>query len=474
MTLSNFDWTDKDSLRWFILLPTGHEGPYSLQSLIQLKDQKKIAVDVKVWAEGLPEAVLLKDLLNAPLPATPEVEEVPELPPLPEEDIPPLPVPDLELEERTEIEEDSEEADEVEDEGEEALPGKSWALPMWAFFGLVIGLMILFAFGSLVKNHEKVDLARLPKMSPDLHERILSENPFDGWSKKIFFKEYLPHDHGRIWLVTSGFQKCEVEGSFQSVEGKLLTMSSEKVAFKSKGTLSGHFVEFSSFDFSEGSKIIPGLYEMDVKASKCEWDSFLARVMNFFSAPERNYVGRMKVVLFSKGATEFNNVLDKLIKRKLEMELKAENQKEIFWQDLQQKFETLQAITLQIEQHMLDYLDTDPKEIPKTLNPMVDQYTRKYGSFLTSFVVENENYFKSLPHVQEGDSQKRNYELLVKLTSKKIGFESMKFIEELQGLKKRPKKKDLESFRERVRKVFAGIKQDINEKLTQVNEDRVK
>jgi hypothetical protein len=56
MTLSNFAWTDKTSVKWFIMLPTGHEGPYSLLSLMK----RKMSPEVKVWAEGLPEAILFK------------------------------------------------------------------------------------------------------------------------------------------------------------------------------------------------------------------------------------------------------------------------------------------------------------------------------------------------------------------------------------------------------------------------------
>ncbi len=64
MTLSNFDWTDKDSVKWFILLPTGHEGPYSLKTIVKMRDSKKISGDVKIWAEGLTEAHSLNDALK--------------------------------------------------------------------------------------------------------------------------------------------------------------------------------------------------------------------------------------------------------------------------------------------------------------------------------------------------------------------------------------------------------------------------
>jgi hypothetical protein len=329
-----------------------------------------------------------------------------------------------------------------------------------------------FAFSSVLKNQEVIKIDRLPKMAMETHSRIESENPFTTWDKKIFFKEYLPDDHSAIWLVNSGFQQCDVEASFSSLDGKLLNMGEEKVVFNSRSKLKNHIAEFTTFDFTQGNKIIPGMYELDVKATNCKWSGLIPRIMNQFSGPDKEYVAKTKVVLFSKGAEEFNKVLDNIIKKKMELELREQNQNELFWQDLQQKFETLQAVTLQIEQLILDFLRENPTRFRKDLEKMVTEYTQKYGSFLTSFVVENENYFKSIHPDLKGASEKRNYELLVKLTSTKIGLESMKFIEEFQGMKKNPTSKQLSQIEERVKKTYSSIKREISEKIIQVSEDR--
>ncbi len=463
MTVSNFNWTDKDSVKWFILGPLGHIGPYSLHQLKLMLEGKKVAGEVKIWAEGLAEAVLLKEALHeSERPSLAEVDTPPDLPPIPEEEIPPVPfenessVPETEPPEVVETEKETRK------------------IPAWAFIIFAIFLMGFFAFSTLISRQEKIDIHRMSKMGQKLHKRIITENPFAGWKKKIFFKEYLPQDHSHVWLVTASFHQCDVEANFTSLDGKLLTMEDEKVSFSSKGKLDDHIVEFSSMDFTQGNKIIPGMYEMDVKASHCEWNGFLANVMNRFQGPEKEYLGRTKVVLFSKGAVEFNKILDNLIKKKQAIELRKQNENDLFWQDLQQKLETLQAITLQIEQHFLDFLQSDPRKFRQNVKPMIESYTKKFGSFLTSFVIENENYFKTLTYAGKGASQKKNYELMVRLTSKKIGLESMKFIEEFQAIKKRPGPKALKSIQERVKKVFSGIKQEISQKIIQVSEDRSK
>src|SRR5665647_1619766 len=81
MTLPNFDWTDKKSVRWFIMLPTGHEGPYSLATLEDRCSKKKLALSVSIWSEGLTNPISLQEVLDR--------DSMPPLPPLPNEDLPP-------------------------------------------------------------------------------------------------------------------------------------------------------------------------------------------------------------------------------------------------------------------------------------------------------------------------------------------------------------------------------------------------
>src|SRR5690606_7757173 len=194
--------------------------------------------------------------------------------------------------------------------------------------------------------------------------------------------------------------------------------------------------------------------------------------MNGFSEPDESYKATTKVVLFSKGAREYNTVLEKLLKKKLDKEQKIYNANELFWQDLQQKLETLQAVTLQVEQLLLDLLEKDARKFLKNLPPTVQEYTQKYGAFLTSFVVENEAYFKNLNPDIKGISIKRNYEHMVKQSSTKLGLETMKLIEEFQKMKKNPKRVELNQYKERIKKLYGQIKKEINEKIIQISEDR--
>ena len=440
------------------MLRTGHEGPYSLESIMK----RKVSLDVKVWAEGLSTPLTLKMAIENSqkiLEKPSENDEIPPLPDLPEEEEGIPPIPDL----------SPEISDQVED-----IPVLDPKLKK--YLGLVFGVLFLFIFGlkQWVKNQETFTISRATGMGPELFKQINADFQFERWDKKIFFKEYAPADMSHIWLVTSGFQECQVEASFTSLKGKLLALKDDKISFKSVTKLKGHIAEFSQFDFSSGNKILPGLYEMDLKATGCVWDGLGPRLGNLFKSPEASYVTRMKVVLYHKGNVEFNLILDKLIRKKLALEVKDQNLEELFWQDLQQKLQTLVAITLQIEQLFLELLERPPGDLKKNLKMTVDKYTQKFGSTLTEFVVQNEKYFQELKKSEVSNlSQKRNYEDLVRLTSKNIGLESMKIIEQLQGWKK-PTQNDLSKMEIKVKHQFEALKKGLNQRLIQITEDRTK
>jgi hypothetical protein len=458
MTLSNFDWTDKESVKWFVLLPTGHEGPYSLKAL----QSKKLSRDVQVWAEGLDSPLKLSQAVtNAaekPKRLVEIEDDIPPLPPLPEEtepqdlSTPPIPT----------------------DETPELSPATSPVkrLKIWAGAAAISLGVITLLLTQWVSSQKQIKLTRMSRMSPELHQRISNAVSFEGWDKRIFFKEFVSADLTNIWFVTSGFQRCDVEASFKAIQGKLLTLNEEKIFFKSRSLLKGHVAEFSKFEFMDGNKIIPGLYEAEIRASNCEWDGITPAIGNGFSAPDAEYFSRMKVVLYPAGAVEFNVVLDKLLKKKIDAALKVQSENELFWEDLQLKFQTLHMITLQIEQLFMDLLEKDESGFLKGVKFTVDQYTKNFGHFLTQFVIANDEYFKDLAKSGSRNiAKKQTYEPVVRVTAKQIGLESMKIIEDFQKQKKFSPQ-ELKEKKAEVLKTFEKLKATINNQIIRVTEDR--
>ena len=437
------------------MLPTGHEGPYSLEALEKRLSENKLRSDITVWREGLPVAIPLRDVLNDL--AAPEEEEEEELPP----PLPPLPT------------EESGELPEIPlmDSYEEAVrTGRS--VPVAMIVAGFIVLLVVFGVYQWMKDKEVLEIRRYPKMTLEIHKKIQSDLKFEGFDKKIFFREYASPDLTHIWLVTTGYQRCDVETVFRSVKERLLSMTDEEVEFVSRGKLSRHVTELNVFEFRKGAKIIPGLYEMDVKAIRCEWEGIVPKLRNLFTSPEKEYTATTRVVLYPRGPEDFQQVLSQLMKKKDELKKQTEGQEQLFWEDLQMKFQTLHAISLQIEQHFLDFLDKGNRDFLVRQKDMTNQYTKKFGNALTQFIVANEGYFDGL---RDTDLRpllaKKDYEGLIRTAGKQIGMESMKVIEKLQTMKK-PTPAELKALRAEVLKNFERLKNSLTKQLLDVTKDR--
>jgi hypothetical protein len=442
------NWSDKKTPLWFIMLPTGHEGPYSLETLESRLADNKLREDVQVWREGLPVAISLRDVLSEIEVSSDDLP--PPLPPLPEDDLPEIPFEEEEL---------------------SAVPTPGRSKTPLIVAGL-IAVVLIFGVYQWMSDQEKFEIRRYPKMSLEIHKKIMSEQKFEGFDKKIFFHEYASPDLTHLWLVTTGYQRCDVEATFRSVKDRLLTMDDEEVELITRGKLANHVAEFNVFEFRKGVRIIPGLYEMDVKAQRCEWDGIVPRIRNLFSPPEAQYEATTRVVLYPGGPEEFQKVLSQLMKKKEELRKQNEGQEQLFWEDLQMKFQTLHAMALQIEQHFLDFLDKGDRDFVSRRKIMIAQYTKKYGNALTEFVIANEGYFEGL---RETDLRpllvKKNYEGIVRSASKSVGMESMKVIEKLQKMKK-PSPAEIKALRSQVLKSFEQLKNSLTKLLLEMTADR--
>lgn len=456
--MNDFPWTDKSSNKWFIIYSHGHEGPYSLEYLEQKLKEQAIDIQLKIWCEGLPTEMTLEAVLamatTPPLPISENEDEIPpELPPLP-------------------IEEVSVKKEELLSTKEEITATKTRKFPVVRVLFLLILTLVGGVFHYLQNQKKEITLLRPQGMSLKLADKINNYLEFKSWNEPLFFKEFAADDYKTVWLASSSFHSCEVAAHFKSQKDKLLSLNTDKVEFEVRGKLKNHLVSFEKINFIDGRRIVPGMYDMDIRASHCHWDGLIAKAMNLFKAPEKNYSSRMSVILYINGADEFKELLDKVTRKKLEKTMKEQNQVELFWQGVQEKLQTLLAVTLQVEQLFLDFIKKDSRSFHVNLPLMVNDYTDRFGKFLTNFVVANEESFKefNLSGIK-GVSTRRNYELVISEAARNIGFTSMKLIEDLQKLKN-PRRVHLTEYENRVRKDFNELKTLINQKIIQVSDDR--
>ena len=489
--MSDFLWTDKSSEKWYIIFEQGHEGPYSLQFLEEKLKNQKINSQVKIWAEGLQSEMTLEAVIHLAESEYIVVEDngefPPPLPPLPFEeeidDAPPL----VEVEDRITkfsrpeaVREEIAESDEgeVESEDEDAAEEieevkRGFTLIHKVLAGVASTVIMVGGVLYILQNNKRnMEINRPQGMSLKVSERVENYLQFKSWGEPLFFKEFTSDDLSVIWLASPGFQECEVTAHFKSQKDKLLSMGDEVVEFEGSGELKNHLTELKKFSFLSGKKIIPGMYDMSISASNCRWDGLTSRLMNLGRAPQENYQARMSVILYPKGVEEFRELLDKVIKKKMEKTLYEQNQAEMFWQNVQEKLQTLLAISLQVEQHFLDFLKKNERQYQANLKAAVSEYTKKYGHFLTQFVVSNAQSFKELSQLDvKGISSRKNYELQISSAAKDLGHISMKLIEDLNDFKN-PRRAELNQFENRIKRDFAKFKENLNQKIIQVSDDR--
>lgn len=478
--MSEFLWTDKSSEKWYIIFDQGHEGPYSLQFLEEKLKNQKINSQIKIWAEGLQSEMTLEAVIHLAESEYIVVDDNDEFPP----PLPPLPIeeedritkfsrPDavreeIEESEEGEVESEDEDGPEEVEEIKRGFTLKHKILTSMTGAAILIGGILYF----LQDNKREMEIYRPQGMSLKVYERVENYLQFKSWEEPLFFKEFTSDDLSVIWLASPGFQECEVTAHFKSQKDKLLSMGDEVVEFEGSGELKNHLTELKKFSFLSGKKIIPGMYDMSITARNCRWDGLTSRLMNLGRAPEENYQARMSVILYPKGVEEFREHLDKVTKKKVEKTLYEQNQAEMFWQNVQEKLQTLLAISLQVEQHFLDFLKKNERQYQGNLKAAVAEYTRKYGHFLTQFVVSNAQSFKELSQLDvKGISSRKNYELQISSAAKDLGHISMKLIEDLNDFKN-PRRADLNQFENRVKRDFAKFKENLNQKIIQVSDDR--
>lgn len=475
MTLSNFSRTDKQAQQWFILLPDGHEGPYSIVQLEQkLKDG--LPSFCKVWREGDEESITLKALISslsvahapvAPLPSLAQDDFPPDMP-----DLPPLPFD----EEEQEIFQTAPSFPEIPVEVPVHLETSKTDYKKWivVFIGVSVVLAAFVVFKDIFISPTKVSWTRPQKMSV-ANQRSLNEKlHFDSWDQPLFFYEATAPDYSKIWLVTPQFYACDINAQFTADEASLLSFDVKEVSFQGSGRLLNHVTELNSFQFEKGQKIIPGFYKMILSATRCEWEGWQAKLSNLGqSLPEKIDLS-YRVAIFPQGATSLTEALQQLATEKYQREQRKKLASDHFWQDMQQKYQTLLAISLQVEQFFIDFLDSS-----KNWNPdvklMVDKYTKNYGSLLTNFLVSNEEDFQQLRKEKAKNlSVKTGHENKIRMTAKNMGMHAMTLIEGWQKTKALSTKADRENMKKKVNLTFKNIKTDLNQKIIDITDEQAK
>lgn len=200
-------------------------------------------------------------------------------------------------------------------------------------------------------------------------------------------------DFKKISLVDRSDQNCSYSLNFFSDASQ--NLSQEKIAFTAEAQSYQHWVVFERFDFRDGQRLIPGHYEVNLQRSAC-------RPVGWKGVFERNHSDTslsFKQTFFSTSQADLEKSLELLAKKKLREAQRSQIATIDAWKEINEKFRTLKALSVQISQDFKLLGDRRVKW-PLRVQKTVQTYTLRYGSFLSGFLEANEADFKRLGELE--------------------------------------------------------------------------
>ncbi len=142
-----------------------------------------------------------------------------------------------------------------------------------------------------------------------------------------------------------------------------------------------------------------------------------------------------------------------------------------FGKSLEQKYLTVKAITKSIRESALEVFEGEGEWEDK-VQAFAQNYTQKYGSFFTSFVIQNEKSYEELEQKDFPDKVSViSYYTRLSRMAKRFGGETMNALDEMQKLSgKKPEER--EAAKEEIMKGFNQMNEAIDEALGEIEDQR--
>lgn len=474
-------------MNWFVISKNEHLGPYEEDVLEQLYLAGDIGDDSLVWREGMPEPktyrqLLLdsknasEDLIEDPITETDD-ELPPELPPevlQMREASTPAPRPGREHKEAVhrevlggeadEIIKD-EEVEEVKDEEEIELDEHFEDEPKSKLVKVLLGIFFLAllaaagAAGWMYYSSNLQAFSRPSKMDVKDYERL--KTVAASSAKENVFAFALSKDKSSLWMATNNPLSGPVTLKISSIPGK--SLSEERVVASSSSRLQDKIAHFDSFQFEKGQRLIQGWYEVEA-ATPVELE--IPLVMSFLNPPPKRfrYLDRalltsMKHHHFQKALERFN---DKLIRNET-----------AFWDELEQKYQTIKAIGISIHEALEKVFVKEPSAWVKNVQDFEREYTGNYGNFFTSFVIQNEEAYAEIAKKEFSDKNEViSYYTRLSRLAKGLGAVTMESLEEMRLLDEPGSERKRRELKESVASKFSSIMDEIDQNLERTREKR--
>lgn len=410
---------------WYIIKNDGHKGPFTEEQIHILFHKGKIQKNDFLWNNEFEKPKMYESLFYKSEPKK------------------------LSLEATKTLKLNNKKIDKI---PQQIKSNKSFGIKFkFKIYLITLVILICFMFPILKYNNiirpSKMNLADFKRL-----EKVINDN-----SHKQIFDIAIAKDKSLIWLATNSPYEGIVEVEFKS--SKLKNLADEKIEFKTKGLLKNKIVQFNSFEFYSGSKVVDGFYKIKFstfeKLKKYWWQDFNN---NFYS----NFYFEDEFILSSLNKIELKKQLDLIIEKKQDNNFEFEL-------ELVQKYQTLKMISTQIKEGLNEIFNNSGKSFKEKVKNFEANYQLKYGQFFTSFVVANEKSYQDLEKKEFENKVEviSNYVRLSKL-AKSIGNVTMESLEQLQTFNNKMTQKIKQKLLMDVTSGLDNIIKQCDEKIDQI------
>lgn len=431
--------------QWFIIEDNNHLGPYTERNLINMYEVGKIFDETEIWLQGMDGPTSYKVEFLDPLRGDEPEPEI-ELPPIPEDELKTKPVIDIDTDIQDNIKDiDNEKHQKLVKkviEGEnldvdiifrifnkirlavvklynklQSLSLKQKIIPP-AILLLVVSM--LFGWSYYSRYHR--GMTRPSGMTLESYKKLSKLT--SSKSSKNQFEFTISKDKSNLWVGTNNPYYGKFSIKIESLPAR--TLGNQSIIAEATGTLENKLITFDNIQFKKGKSITDGIYEVRLVSTGSLKENWITQL---YDGPPKRIQSFSTQLLSSLSKIQFENTLSKDIKSRRSNDFN-------FWQDLQQKYETLKIMSSQINEELKKVFDHKNAPFLVRVKEFENTYTKKFGNFFTNFVISNENSYKDIKNKRFSNANEiiAEYTYLNRI-AKSLGSTSMHILNRLENSK---------------------------------------
>lgn len=379
--------------QWFVINGVHHQGPFALNKLKQMARESDFTSAHRFWRPGMKESIdrdeFFRQHLGIGLPQIPQKESFDEISlnsdkkvtfdigeffsaANSESTIDQSPILEKARSSFDSINSEvliPEDYDDEDDDDLDALlpeiPVRKFSLSKFIkFAGATTAFIILIFGGYYSYKFFKPDLTRVEGLRINDHRDLLKCYQKMG---QACYDIALTKDYSKIFLVTNKDHDKPRSVNLVLTSKSDNNFSLKKIVLRSTATIKDKTALFELLEFEEGVNLVPGIYELTLTENQ-----------KVIYSNKDLYLGLISKVLFLKQIKQIkSNMVNKRIRP---------------WRELEEKYQTLAALLLNIRSELKKVLFENKEDTWKKRSEIFDEaYRTKFGGMFTMFVLKNDD-----------------------------------------------------------------------------------